>query len=282
LSLVAYHPLGGAIKSLAHISLSLGNVAAFILLWIVIETVCALIVRIILLPRLARHLQLSLPSQIGGAVLNTCKFVILIAVSLIVFAGLPLSSNTKDDVTGAFIPKLFLSSSGQLQNWIQSGLGHDLDESLNFFTVASDPESTERIDLGYTTTGTVDPADEAAMLIELNHERTSRGISPLVLNTQARAVARSHSVDMFAKGYFSHIDNSGHNPFDRMRAGGVQFGAAGENLALAPTLQLAETGLMNSPPHRANILDPVYRSVGIGIIDGGPYGLMVTQDFTDE
>ena len=62
---------------------------------------------------------------------------------------------------------------------------------------------------------------------------------------------------------------------------GGRKNAAGENLALAPTLQLAHDGLMKSPGHRANILSTNYRTVGIGIVDGGPYGLMVTQDFTD-
>jgi uncharacterized protein YkwD len=86
---------------------------------------------------------------------------------------------------------------------------------------------------------------------------------------------------MFARGYFSHISPEGKSPFDRMKAGGVSFGSAGENLALAPTLELAHQGLMNSPGHRANILSPKYKTVGIGIINGGPYGLMVTQDFSD-
>jgi uncharacterized protein YkwD len=94
-------------------------------------------------------------------------------------------------------------------------------------------------------------------------------------------VARAYSADMFARGYFSHLDPDGKSPFDRMRAGDVEFGTAGENLALAPTLKLAHQGLMNSPGHRANILKPEYRTVGIGIVDGGAYGLMVTQDFTD-
>jgi len=281
-ALGVYQSFGNVIKSLGHVSISLGDVAAFILVWIIIELTAAVAVRFALLPRLEQHFQLSLVGQVGGAVLNVVKATIIVALSLIVFAGLPLSSGTKDWVTGAALPKLVLSSSGQLQDYLARGLGGDLSNSLNFYTVDSDPESTERIELGYTTTGTIDPADEAAMLIELNYERTSRGIAPLVLNTKARAVARAHSQDMFEHGYFSHINNQGLNPFDRMKAAGVAFGAAGENLALAPTLQLAETGLMNSPPHRANILDPVYRSVGIGIINGGPYGLMITQDFTDE
>jgi uncharacterized protein YkwD len=280
-ALLTYEPVGSVIKSVAGVSLSLGNVAGFILVWIVVETVFAVIVRYRVLPHVTPQLQRSRVNKIGGGVLNSLKSVIVVALLLIVFASLPISSQTKTVVTSAFLPKLLLTYTGQLQNKLASGLGRDLNQSLNFYTVTSDPESTERIELGYTTTGPADPTDEAAMLIELNHERTSRGIAPLRLNTAARAVARAHSLDMFEHGYFSHINNAHQNPFDRMKAAGVPFGAAGENLALAPTLQLAEQGLMASPPHRANILDRSYRTVGIGIINGGPYGLMVTQDFTD-
>jgi uncharacterized protein YkwD len=64
-----------------------------------------------------------------------------------------------------------------------------------------------------------------------------------------------------------------------MRRGGLKSRAAGENLALARTLPMAHQGLMDSPGHRANILRPAFGRVGIGILDGGRYGLMVTQNF---
>ena len=67
----------------------------------------------------------------------------------------------------------------------------------------------------------------------------------------------------------------------RTEIGGVTYDTAGENLALAPSLNQAHTGLMNSPGHKAIILSLNYHTVGIGIVDGGPYGIMVTQDFTD-
>ena len=86
---------------------------------------------------------------------------------------------------------------------------------------------------------------------------------------------------MFQQGFFAHVDESGATPFDRMRAGGVNFRAAGENLALAPTVQIAHDGLMNSPGHRANILNPRYRRIGIGVADGGMHGKMFTQNFAD-
>lgn len=280
-SLVAYRPLGAVIKTVAGVSLALGNVVAFALIWIITEILLAVLVRALILRKLPHSVHTTRFNQVGGAVLNAVKSVIIIALLLIVIAGLPLSSGTKSVITDAAIPKFILSPSGSLQSWVAQGIGGDLSQSLDFFTVTAEPESEEHIDLGYTTTGTADPADEDAMLVLLNHERTTRGLRPLTMNAKARTEARAYSAEMFAKGYFSHIDPLGNSPFDRMHAAGIQFGAAGENLALAPTLQLAHQGLMNSPGHRANILSKSYRTVGIGIVDGGPYGLMITQDFTD-
>lgn len=282
LALAVYHPVGALLKSLAHISVSLSNVAGFVVVWVITEVTCALLIRFFLLPHLTRHLQLSIINRIGGSVLSVVKTAAIITLGLAIFAGLPLTPNTKGPVTQSFVAKQLLASSGNLSSKLADGLGRDLSNSLTFFTITSDPESEKRIDLGFTTTNvSIDAKDEVAMLVLINRERTTRGLSALTLNDKARAVARTYSTDMFARGFFSHINNEGKNPFDRMKAGGVKYGSAGENLALAPTLQMAHTGLMNSPGHRANILSPNYRTVGIGIVDGGPYGLMITQDFTD-
>jgi uncharacterized protein YkwD len=64
-----------------------------------------------------------------------------------------------------------------------------------------------------------------------------------------------------------------------MKAHNINYIAAGENLALAQTVEIAHMGLMNSPGHRANILNPKFGRIGIGIMDGGIYGIMVTQNF---
>jgi uncharacterized protein YkwD len=269
------------LHSVPGFSLALGNVAAFLLIWIIAELTCALVVRFALLPRIPHHVHLSPLSEAGGAFFNGVKGLMAVALGLVVFAGLPLSASTKQTVTDAAIPNFILYSTGQLQTFIDSGLGSDLSQSLNFFTVTNEPESDERIELGFTAKGTPDQAAETQLLALVNHERTSRGLHPLTMNSKARLEARDYSEEMLAHGYFSHIDANGHTPFDRMKAGGVKFDLAGENLALAPTVPLAHQGLMNSPGHRANILNPNYRTVGIGIEDAGPYGLMVTQDFTD-
>ena len=117
------------------------------------------------------------------------------------------------------------------------------------------------------------------MLEMVNQERAAHGLDPVEADPEMTEVARRHSADMFARGYFSHYTPEGRDPFDRMREMNVSFRTAGENLALAPTLQIAHTGLMNSPGHRANILQPRFGRLGIGIMDGGRRGLMITQKF---
>jgi uncharacterized protein YkwD len=143
-----------------------------------------------------------------------------------------------------------------------------------------EPESEESVDLNFTVSNSTPRPDlEAQMLVLVNQERTSRGLKLLVADPQLVPVARLHSQDMFRRGYFSHYTPEGKDPFERMKVYGIQYMAAGENLALGQTLRICHEGLMKSPGHRANILNPAYGRLGIGIMDGGAYGIMISQEF---
>jgi uncharacterized protein YkwD len=142
------------------------------------------------------------------------------------------------------------------------------------------PESRSTVALPFkVSTAKVRPDLEARMLQMVNAERATQGLKPLKSDPEMAEVARAHSRDMLARGYFSHITPDGKDPFARMQQGNVQYLVAGENLAFAQTLPIAHQGLMNSPGHRANILRPQFGRVGIGVLDAGRYGLMVTQNF---
>jgi uncharacterized protein YkwD len=142
------------------------------------------------------------------------------------------------------------------------------------------PETDETVNLHYTVKDPKVRSDlEAQMLNLVNKERIERGLSPVKADPELTRVARAHSVDMFARGYFSHFTPEKADPFDRMKKAGVKFMTAGENLALGRTLKICHEGLMNSPGHRANILNPSFGRLGIGIMDGGIYGLMISQEF---
>lgn len=122
---------------------------------------------------------------------------------------------------------------------------------------------------------------EMQMINLVNAERKSHGLKILQYDAALTIAARHHSTDMFKRGYFSHNTPEGINPFQRLHRAHIQYRYAGENLALAPTLLKAHEELMKSPGHRANILNPAYGRIGIGIAAGGAHGLMVTQEFRD-
>ncbi|MBA3723897.1 MAG: hypothetical protein H0W89_03300 [Candidatus Levybacteria bacterium] len=115
----------------------------------------------------------------------------------------------------------------------------------------------------------------------VNTERAKAGLNLVSFDNSLRDVAREHSDDMFSRGYFSHQSLEGLSPFDRMEDAGIDFAYAGENLALAPSTPLAMQGLMNSRGHRDNILSPNFNKIGIGVIDGGIYGKMYSQEFSN-
>lgn len=274
-----YQPLGQVMSDRLRVIPPLSKMLAFALI--------ALTVNLLIWYAL-RHFLRQVPphwwdkslNRYGGAAVNGLKTLLLIAVALVALNGLPLTAAQKEAINSARLPQLVLSHTGKFQQRFNAIVGRNLQDTLNFFTIKN--TSKESVDIGFkTTTVKVNEAAEWKMLELVNRDRRRYGLAELSMNLTARPVARAHSRDMFARGYFAHINPDGLDPFDRMQAGGVRYSYAGENLAYAPTVFSAHEGLMNSPGHRANILRPEFKTVGIGVIDGGPYGQMFTQNFTD-
>lgn len=122
---------------------------------------------------------------------------------------------------------------------------------------------------------------EEQMLHMVNAERKTAGLKLLQADGNLQLAAHAHAADMFTKGYFSHISPEGLSPFERMKKLGIKYLSAGENLAHSDNLEAAHTGLMNSPGHRANILNRRFGKIGISILDAGAKGLMVVQEFSN-
>lgn len=122
-------------------------------------------------------------------------------------------------------------------------------------------------------------AQEQQMVDLVNQERAKAGLAPLKVDLTLVRLARLKSQDMIDKNYFDHNSPTYGSPFDMMRNAGITYRYAGENLAGNQSVEAAHNALMNSPGHRANILKPEYTDIGIGIVQGGPYGLMITQMF---
>jgi uncharacterized protein YkwD len=123
---------------------------------------------------------------------------------------------------------------------------------------------------------------ERAMFERLNRDRKARGLSPLRFDERLSEVARHHSADMRDHGFFEHESPRTGGVDNRLDAAGYPFLTARENLSEAPDVERSQDGLLNSPPHYANIMSEDVTHVGIGIVSGGvvdPRNLTVTQVF---
>ncbi len=253
--------------------------AALLALWVVAQLAC-FVPLWPLIKRLGAGRTESRFSRVFGAIANTLKSLALIWLFLVCFPLLPFSAALKSSLDSSFLPHQLLSVTAPLVQPVTRVLDQQLSDALGFLTVRS--TDSEVIVLGFKyPNGQFDALAEQQLLTLLNADRTKNGLKTLASSDQLRTIARAHSQDMLARGYFSHVTPEGLDPFQRLRDAHFSFLAAGENLALAPTVQQAHDGLMNSPKHRDNILSPDFGRVGIGIVSAGENGYMATQLFTD-
>lgn len=225
-------------------------------------------------PRLLTHKSNQVLGLIPG-VFNGLVSATIVAVLLL---SAPLPAGMQQQVQESAMADRMAAYTDKIEMALTPIFDEAVQQTLTKLTVQ--PGSEEMIQLPYTVAHSRPrPELETQMLELLNQERAEQGLKPLMLDTALTRVARAHSVDMFQRGYFSHSSPEGSTPFDRIRAARIPFRTAGENLALAPTLKIAHEGLMNSPGHRANILEPRFGRVGIGIMSGGVNRLMITQNF---
>lgn len=133
--------------------------------------------------------------------------------------------------------------------------------------------------LGYATNTTV-----SGLVEETNVQRTGDGLSALGLNSKLNAAAQAKANDMAARNYWSHNTPEGNPPWIFFSNAGYDYKAAGENLAYGfDSSNTTIVAWMNSPGHRANIMNTTFTEVGFGIAnvenyqDTGPQTIVVAM-----
>jgi uncharacterized protein YkwD/uncharacterized membrane protein required for colicin V production len=266
---------------------ALAHLGAFLLVLIVVQMVIgATFGRLVvaLSSDIARS-PLGWADRLLGVAPGLVRGLVLVTLFLLPFALLPLLPAVSQGIAQSTLANRLVAGALQVMPPIEARLGQDAQGGLPGLVVAppeAESETTRPLPVGPPLGSLVpDPAAEQRMLDLVNGERASAGLKPLVVDDKLRAVARQHSLEMFQGDYFSHTSPTGGSPFDRMRAAGIPFVVAGENLAYAPNVDSAHSGLMNSPGHRANILRPEFGRVGIGVIRSQAQGSMFSQEFTN-
>lgn len=122
------------------------------------------------------------------------------------------------------------------------------------------------------------PDVEREVFYLLNREREAEGIAPVEWDDRLAEAARGHAEVMAAHHAIAHDFRGEPDLKRRVIAGGLRFDRLAENVALAATPAEIHDSLMQSPPHRANILNPGYNAAGVGAIRVGDE-LFVVEDF---
>ena len=259
--------------------ISLAKAGGFLVLGLFFEQILAMF---------GKWIQGKLPGKISlnrlnvslGIIPSSINAFIILAFTLPILLGLPMQPQFKQALSNSKIAGFITSRTQKLETALTVVFGDVISESLNFITIK--PVSHDVVDLNFTQSElTIDEGNEYEMLALVNTARRDQGLNELVLDERLRSLARDYATEMFKGGFFSHYTPEGESPFDRMEANNINYLAAGENLALAPNITIAHQGLMDSPGHRANILSSDFGRVGIGVVDGGIYGKIFVQEFTD-
>ena len=279
ISLRAYKFTAGFLRTNFSLSHSISNALGFLITAIILEALFGYILGHVLTKLPKKYWQnkwskfLALLPAVGEG-------LILIAFILTLILGLPIRPSLKSDVADSKIGSYILKQTSGAERFVNEIFGGVIEDSLTYLIIKpgskeSVPLSVDRAELS------VDTVSEGEMFKLVNEERRKQGTKELIWNPEIVPVARAHAKDMWERKYFGHYSPEGDDVGDRLDKVDIRYSLAGENLALAPTLSTAHNGLMNSEGHRANILEPKFRRVGIGIIDNGVYGKMFVQVFTD-
>jgi len=244
----------------------------------------------IIIAEIIHRLVLNIPQKIVkskynstlGSFIAFLNGLVIIAFFLLIIIALPLRGTVKSDIKDSKIGSIILAAMEKYSGPIKTSIDEIGSNAARFITV--DPASTESIAIDVAPKPAdlyIDAVGEKNMVDLVNAERVKAGVPKLIADSKLTMVAESHSRDMFMERYFSHVSPDNQDPGDRLSASGIPYTLMGENIAYAPDVNTAHTGLMNSPEHKKNILEPQFHHVGIGIISTKAFGIMVTQDFTN-
>ena len=275
-----YHYIADFISGHIHTSNVVASVIGFGLVALVVQSAVSVLIITPLSPLIfaARHTPVSKQLDATlGLVPGALKGLAIAMAVVMVLVLTPFGTGADQSLGRSAMAKHLLTGANQIASDAEGHVGLDLSD----FMIVTEPSSDEGISLPFTVTSGLkeSTSDEEEMLKLVNQSRSENGLAPLSSDPELRQVALEHSQEMLELGYFAHISPLHGSPTDRMDAAGVSYSVAGENIAYAPTVNVAERGLMRSPGHRANILSSDFTRIGIGVIVT-PFGTrMFTQEF---
>lgn len=121
---------------------------------------------------------------------------------------------------------------------------------------------------------------EGEMIDSVNKLRLENDVEILSRDGELDKLASEYARDILVQKRFAHLDNSGSLPKDRALARGINFDYFGENLAIANNISSAYQGLSASKRHRENLVQPLFRKIGICVLKINN-SLLIVQEFSN-
>lgn len=269
--------LGGWLESQLHVSGDYAQPISLAILFFVLLFVIQFIANV--LQKLFAPMLTANPlNRVTGMGLGVARQLLTASIILALLVTFPTPAELKEPITGSRLAKPLISFALGLDRLLGKSVHQGGGSSLGFKMI--DPESKDTKPLNFTEPNpTIDLEGELKMLALTTAIRNNEKKSVLTPSLKLQEVARNHAKDMLAKNYFGHISPEGKSVADRVQGAEVTVVMVGENLAHAPTVDLAQAGLLASPGHRKNILSEDYNQVGIAVLDAKSHGKMVVQVF---
>ena len=259
-------PAATVVEALVHLPKPVAATVGFFVVIVLAEMLFSIAGYLAIRPIVAliRRTPINPLDRVLGMIPSAIRTLFVVAVAILAIEALPVSSDIKAQVDTSRTGRAVSDQLAAYQPHLVTKLGED---------------DTQKLDLPDDLDLAPDPVAERQLFDLVNEERTQRGLAALVWDDRLVPVARAHSQEMFKLKYFSHQSPVAGSPFDRLKAANITYTRAGENLAYAQSVAVAHRALMDSPGHRDNILRPEFTRIGIGVINAGAYGRMVTQLF---
>lgn len=274
-----YGFVAGVLESQFGIGNAVAKALGFLIAALVSEGILGIVFARLIL-HIPNNVKINKANRIFAIIPALGEGLVLMSFILTLLMGVPIAPRIKEDVAASSLGGAILNQTSGIESRLTEIFGGVVEDALTYFTVKPDSHETVALDVeSYHLS--IDEKSEREMFVMVNEERKKAGVGQLTWAPTIVPVARAHAKDMWERKYFSHVSPEGKDVGDRLAAQNIKYQLAGENLALAPTLQTAHTGLMNSEGHRANILEKRFKKIGIGVIDNGYYGKMFVQVFTD-
>lgn len=187
-----------------------------------------------------------------------------VIIALVIFAMYPITAQAQNEA-----PSL---QNNILWQWLSA-----IPETDDRKPARPAGNSTSADSSSKSAIGSIYQDEEAEMVSLINQERAKAGLPELQADPTLKQLARAKSRDMVRFNYFGHSSERFGTVYDQLEHAGVRYQIVAENLIGASSCIKAIQYENQSPAHRSNLLNPKFTRIGVGIVRGGPYGLMITQ-----